>query len=102
MQEASRYVGDILDQAGIYLQHPPSCDPTVPYINPHYLVRPGGTHPESTLGEQVGAPMRSSLNLSANPQLKGDVIKMLNSSAQGPSIYSKITPSSQMRTALKP
>lgn len=32
MQEASRYIGEILDDAGIYLQHPSSYDSAVPYV----------------------------------------------------------------------
>lgn len=102
MQEAGRHVGDLLDQAGIYLQHPTSYDPTIPYINPHYLVRPGGTPPVPTLETQTALPIRPSIALSTDQRLKGDVLQMIDSSAQGPSNYSEITPSSQLRTTLKP
>ena len=101
-QEAGRYVGDILDHAGIYLQHPTSYDPTIPYINPHYLVRPGGTPPVPTLEKQAALPIRPSVALSTDQRLKGDVLQVIDSSAQGPSSYSEITPSPQMRTTLKP
>ena len=101
-QESGRYVGEILDHAGIYLQHPTSSDPNVPYINPHYLVRPGGTPPVPTLGKQAALPIRPSIALSTDQRLKGDVLQMIDSSAQGPSNYSEITPSPQIRTTLKP
>ena len=101
-REAGRYVGDILDQAGIYLQHPTSYDPAVPYINPHYLVRPGGTAPVVTFEQQATVPIRPSMALSTDQRLKGDVLQVIDSSAQGPSSYSEITPSSRMRTTLKP
>ena len=101
-QEAGRYVGEILDHAGIYLQHPTSYDPTMPYINPHYLIRPGGTPPVLALEKQATLPVRPSIALSTDQRLKGDVLQMIDSSAQGPSNYSEITPSSQMRTPLKP
>ena len=101
-QEASRHVGDILDHAGIYLQHPTSYDPTMPYINPHYLVRPGGSPPVPSLEKQAALPIRPSVAISTDPRLKGDVLQMIDSSAQGPSNYSEITPSSQMLTTLKP
>lgn len=101
-QEASRYVGEILDHAGIYLQHPTSYDPTMPYINPHYLLRPGGSPPVPTLEKQAALPIRPSVALSTDQRLKGDILQMIDSSAQGPSNYSEITPSSQMRTTLKP
>ena len=41
-------VGNILSDAGLYLQHPlPSeYDRTVQYINPHYLLRPGCQMPD--------------------------------------------------------
>ena len=100
-REAGRYVGDILDQAGIYLQHPTSYDSTVPYINPHYLVRPGGSAPVITFEEQAALPTRPSMALSTDQRLKGDVLQVIDSSAQGPSSYSEITPSSRMRTTLK-
>lgn len=102
MQETGRYVGEILDHAGIYLQHPTSYDPTVPYINPHYLVRPGGTHPRPASEEQVEFSIRPSVSLSTDHQMKGDVIQLINNSAQGPSNYFRITPSPHIRTALKP
>lgn len=102
MQEASRCVGQILDDAGIYLQHPSSYDPAVPYMNPHYLVRPGGSHPAPVAEEHVELSIRPSISLSTDQQLKGDVLKMIDSSAQGPTSYSKVTPTSQMLTTLKP
>ena len=102
LQEASRYIGEILDHAGIYLQHPTSCDPAVPYINPHYLVRPGGAHPAPASEEQAKLSIRPPISLSTDQQMKGDVIQMINNSAQGPSSYSKITQSPHIRTTLKP
>ena len=102
LQEASRYIGEILDHAGIYLQHPTSYDPTVTYINPHYLVRPGGTHPAPALEEQAELPIRPSTSLSIDQQLKGNVIQMINNSAEGPLNYLKTTPSPHIRTTLKP
>lgn len=102
MQEASRDVGEVLDHAGVYLQHPLSYDTAVPYINPHYLVRPGESHPAPTSEEQVEASIRPSRCLSTDQILKGEVSRLINTSAQGPSNYSKIAPSSQMRTTLKP
>ena len=101
-QEAGRYVGEILDHAGTYLQHPTSYDPTMPYMNPHYLVRPGGTAPVIFLEKQAALPIRPSIALSTDQQLKGDVLQVIDSCAQGPSIYSEIIPSLQMRTTLKP
>ena len=101
-QEASKNVGEVLDHAGIYLQHPTSYDPTMPCINPHYLVRPGGAPPVLTVEKQAALPIRPSIDLSTDQRLKGDVLQMINSSAHGPSNYSDVTPSSQMRTTLKP
>ena len=102
MQEASTCVGEVLDDAGIYLQHPTLYDPTVSYINPHYLVRPGGAHPDPSLKRDVEFSTRPSVDLSTDRRLEGEVIQIINSSAQGPLNYSQITPSSQMLTALKP
>ena len=100
MQEASRGVGEVLDHAGIYLQHPLSYDTTVPYINPHYLVRPGGINLTPTSEEHVEASIRPPC-ISTDARLKGDVSKLIDNSAQGPSNYLKIAPSSHLRTILK-
>ena len=102
MQEASKYVGEILDKAGIYLQHPHFHDPTVPYINPHYLVRPGGAHPLAISYEQFNTPILPPLNLSTDERLKGDLFQVINNSAKGPLEYSRISPGTSMRTTLKP
>ena len=101
MQEAGRDVGEVLDQAGIFLQHPSSYDPAVPYINPHYLVRPGGTHPAPTSEGQIEISIRPSPCLSTDQRLKTNVSQMLNDSAKGPLNYSKYTPSTRIRTPLK-
>ena len=101
MQEASRDVGEVFDHAGIYLQHPLSYDTTVPYINPHYLVRPGGTNPIPTSEDHIEASIRPSLCFSTDARLKGDVSQLIDNSAQGPPNYLKIAPSSHLRTILK-
>ena len=101
MQEAGKNVGEVFDHAGIYLQHPSSYDSTVPYRNPHYLVRPGGGYPTPISEEQVEVSIGPSLCLSTDQRLKGDVSQLIDTSAQGPSNYSKVTPSSHLRTNLK-
>ena len=102
MQETGRHVGEILDKAEVYLQHPRYYDTAVPYINPHYLVPPGRAQPLPTSEEQINVPIQSSLSLSADERLKGDILQVLDSSAKGPLKYSRISPSPQMRTSLKP
>ena len=101
-QEAGRTVGEILDDAGIYLQHPLKHDPTLPYNNPHYLIRPGGIHPALDPQKQADYSNRSALQLSTNEHLKSKVIQVIDNSAEGPQVYSKISPSPQVRTTLKP
>ena len=100
-KDAGTSVGDTLDNAGIYLQHPLSTDLTVPYINPHYLVRPCGSHPSPTSEQQPSAPTRPSLSLSSDERLKSSILKAMDNSAQGPSECSHITPSVWLRTPLK-
>ncbi|KAH3574796.1 hypothetical protein KXV95_007224, partial [Aspergillus fumigatus] len=41
-------VGACLSEAGVYLQHPRDTeyDHRIPYVNPHFLVRPGGEMPK--------------------------------------------------------
>ncbi|KAL8828539.1 MAG: hypothetical protein Q9191_002530 [Dirinaria sp. TL-2023a] len=102
MQKASGYVGKVLDAAGIYLQHPHFHDPNVPYFNPHYLVRSGGTHPLPTSEMQVNTRIPPRIKLSSDERLKGDLLKVINSSAKGPLEYSAVSPGPLLRTALKP
>lgn len=101
-KENSKPVGDILDQASIFLQHPLISDPIVPYFNPHYLVRPNGTYPAPIPELQIATASGTSLKLSTNQELKSSVFQALDCSAQGPSQYSQTTQSALIRTTLKP
>ena len=101
VREDSSVVADILDEAGVYLQHPQTGDLTVPYVNPHYLVRPNGKHPEAITGLQVMETSQISFNLSVNQRLKSNIAQALDCSAQGPSHYSRIALSDSIRTSLK-
>ena len=63
-------VGKVLNNAGIYLQHPKYHDGSVPYNNPHYLLRPGG---KLSLQDDRSSPSqmyRSSNILPENDPLK--------------------------------
>ena len=102
LKDVGRSVGDVLDKAGIYLQHPLSSDLTGPYINPHYLVRPGATHPTPSIEEQMSIPNGPSFTLSSDERLKSNVLQAMDDSAQGPSEYSYIASSTWIRTPLKP
>ena len=101
LKDVSKSVGDVLDSAGIYLQHPLSSDLPGPYINPHYLVRPGASHPSPSIEQQLSIPARPSLTLSSDERLKSNVLQAMDDSAQGPSKYSYIAPSTWIRTPLK-
>lgn len=101
-KEISKNVGDVLDQAGTFLQHPQISDLAVPYFNPHYLVRPDGKHPALISEPQPAAAHETSLKLSTDHRLKSNVLRALDFSAQGPSEYSQIIPSVSIRTTLKP
>ena len=101
-KDVGKSVGEVLDNAGIYLQHPLSSDLTGPYINPHYLVRPGASHPTPSDEQQLSIPDRPPLNLSSDERLKSNVLQAMDDSAQGPSEYSYIASSTWIRTPLKP
>ena len=101
-KDVSKSVGDVLDNAGIYLQHPLSIDLAGPYINPHYLVRPGANHPTPSVEQQLSIQTRPSSTLSSDERLKSNVLQAMDDSAQGPSNYSYIAPSTWIRTPLKP
>ena len=98
----SRIIGHVLDNAGIFLQHPQTSDLVVPYLNPHYLVRPGGRHPEPIPELHLSTALQTPWKFSTDYQVKNDVLQALDCSAQGPSEYSQINPSVSIRTALKP
>ena len=101
-EDDSGSIGVTLDNAGIYLQHPLFNDLALPYLNPHYLVRPGASHPESTSRQHLSILNRPSLSLSDNDRLKSDILQVMDTSAQGPSEYRQITPSDWLQTPLKP
>ena len=100
-KNVGKSVGDVLDKAGIYLQHPLSSDLTGPYINPHYLVRPGASYPTPSVEQQLSIPTRPSVTLSSHERLKSNVLQAMDDSALGPSRYSYVEPSTWIRTPLK-
>lgn len=95
-------IRDILDKGNVHLQHPHVADLNPPYLNPHYLVRPGGKHPEPVTEHQLATAFQSSLNLAKNQEMKTNILTAMDDCAQGPSEYTQVVPSSRLRTKLKP
>lgn len=74
MQNASTCVNEVLNDADIYLQHPTLYDPTVLYINSHYLVRLEEAYFDPSSKRDIEFSTRSLVDLSTNRRLKGEVI----------------------------
>jgi hypothetical protein len=92
-------IGDILAESNLYLQHPHGHDPTVDYVNPQYLLRPGscmkilGDHSVNLLKSVVAKD-------DLEDTLKSRVLKVFDDS-DGPRIYAEVKPSARLRTPLK-
>lgn len=93
-------VGRILDDAGLFLQHPLCYDDSVRYENPHYLTRPG----KPFLVPEAAIPIARSPNqstiLSDRDPLRNQVLDIFDS-AQGPRVYHEVAESPRLCTPLK-
>jgi hypothetical protein len=95
-----KIIGGFLSDSEIFLQHPQNYDNSVPYDNPHYLVRPGySLSTPEVLVRLRGSPKPSPILSEENP-LKAQVLQVFDY-AQGPQIYSEVSASSQISTPLK-
>lgn len=93
-------IGDTLDEAGLFLQHPHGMELLAPYRNPHILFRPGSSSIMTDLSEQTMVSSRPTETLSGNRFLQHQVQDILDS-AQGPDIFKEAVVSSRLRTSLK-
>jgi hypothetical protein len=93
-------VGTILDDAGVFLQHPECYDDSVRYDNPHYLTRPGNFLSVSEAAMPTAKPPKPSTILSDHDPLKSQVLEIFDS-AQGPLVYQQAAESTRLRTPLK-
>lgn len=93
-------IGTLLSEKNLYLQHPQIYDSSVPYANPHYLVRPGcNIHIPENCDPQTNA--NSVRRNQMSDEVTKNQLQQVLDTAQGPQIYSEVEASSQLLTALK-
>lgn len=94
-------VGAVLSDAGLYFQHPlpTEYDGKLPYINPHYLLRPGSQMP-SLEGLSISGPEGSKVVDLLDDVSKGRLMRIFDM-AQGPESPLQITPSPRLKSTLK-
>jgi hypothetical protein len=94
-------IGQALDRAELFLQHPSIVEPSVAYSNPHYLCRPGGSMPTLNACTIFSGSVKDTKVLAENDPLKHQVLGVFDS-AQGPQVYSSASTSPRLCTPLKP
>ncbi|MCJ1401479.1 hypothetical protein MMC11_004693 [Xylographa trunciseda] len=86
-------VGKSLWEHDVSLQHPQGQDETVPYDNPHYLIRPGS---------EIDVPYIGGMKEHQEHQLlTASAIASIFVSSQGPPAWRKVNASTRLKTALK-
>lgn len=93
-------IGNILSDAGFFLQHPPpdECDRHMEYINPQYLLRPGSHMPN--LEDLIMAEKHSKPTDNMDGITKSQFMRIFDQAdAQTNSI--KVKPSLRLRSILK-
>jgi len=91
-------LADDLYAGNMYLQHPHSYDQTVPYQNPQYLVRPGGT--VEPVGPDDSESETDEKKCSSKREIQ-NLITDIFGSAEGPEYFVNVEVSSRIRTTLK-
>jgi hypothetical protein len=98
-QRDSETIGQALSENNIYLQHPPSYDPSVVYSNPHYLARPGSAPSfTQTTSRVLGNSARSSQI--HDECVRNEILQALDT-ADGPQNFSALEASGRLCTTLK-
>ncbi|OJI99277.1 hypothetical protein ASPVEDRAFT_508057 [Aspergillus versicolor CBS 583.65] len=96
-------IGACLNEGDVFLQHPITApfDPRITYLNPNYLVRPGGKGPE--LGEVValGEDQEPETARSISSAEKNKVMQIFDSAMPETGTYSAIKQSQRLSTTLK-
>jgi hypothetical protein len=93
-------IGALLADKGLYLQHPHDYDPSVDYVNPQYLLRPGASLKIQEC-EKIGTPSKTALikDILEN-NLKSQVLEVFDC-AHGPQNFAEVKPSERLVTPLK-
>ncbi|KAL9096861.1 MAG: hypothetical protein Q9165_000825 [Trypethelium subeluteriae] len=95
-------VGNMLSDAGIYLQQPTAaeCDRSMAYANPHYLIRPGSQMPDlegfSSSTDDRSIPVPEKLN-----ELEKGRLMRIFDFANADNLRPHITPSRRLSSCLK-
>jgi hypothetical protein len=96
-------IGACLNDGGVFLQHPITApfDPRITYLNPNYLVRPGGKGPQ--LGEIValGEAEEPQTARSISSPEKNEIMQIFESAMPETGTYSAIKQSQRLSTTLK-
>lgn len=96
-------IGSCLSDGDVFLQHPITApfDPSITYLNPNYLVRPGGKGPE--LGEVValGEAQEPETARSISSAEKNKVMQIFDSAMPEKGTYSAVKQSQRLSTTLK-
>lgn len=94
-------VGDLLSDAGFYLQHPQAdIDPRVEYFNPQYLLAPGETFPRQAAASSPGRGKDHPLGEIVRAQIMGQFSQVFDA-ANGPGQYVVVEQSRRLKTTLQ-
>jgi hypothetical protein len=96
-------VAKVLSDGDLYLQHPSlsECGSRVPYFNPHYLVRPGGSMPRLENLAITDPSRPTSGPRSALTEIEKNMMLEIFESAHDPDAVFGVRPSSRLQTVLK-
>lgn len=93
-------IGNFLSEDGIYLQHPKEFDTRAAYVNPQYLVRPGGQMPKVEAATFAAASRHTSCKEVLDETRTNQLLQLFDC-ANGPATFSKVRPSPRLLTDLK-
>ncbi|KAK0617623.1 SNF2 family N-terminal domain-containing protein [Immersiella caudata] len=96
-------VAKVLSDGDLYLQHPSlsECGSRVPYFNPHYLVRPGGSMPRLENLAITDPTRPTSGPRGALTEIEKNMMLQIFESAHDPDAVFGVRPSSRLQTVLK-
>jgi hypothetical protein len=94
-------IGELLSNGNHFLQNPYEWDTRVPYLNPQYLVRPGGDQPTLDPANNSMVTLKSEKESEVLDKTQAVECLQVFNAASGPTTFSEVLQSPSLKTDLK-
>jgi hypothetical protein len=94
-------IGELLSNGNHFLQNPYEWDTRVPYLNPQYLIRPGGDQPTLDPARNAIVTLKSEKESEVLDKTQAVEFLQVFNAASGPTMFCEVFQSPLLKTDLK-